>query len=221
MVILVTIIMVTVTRITDIRALTKIRPPILFYGRRKTGKTFLVKSYYRDAEYFFVKRNRTIFWENRRRVLGYDEFTDMLGLIDDRLVIVDEFQRLPDDFLDYIHVNQPKNLVLVTSTLFTARSLLSKRSPILGLFLEYRVDIIDERDILVNMCHLFEGRELVERSVLLREPILLQWADLNLVDIIERLKLTVPALVGEVRGDSKSSLLREEHRRRDYQLPLQ
>ena len=191
--------MVTVTRVIDIVNLKKIMPPILFYGRRKTGKTFLVKSFYRDAEYFFVKRNRTIFWENRKTTLNYDELIKIMDVaLKDRLIIIDEFHRLPEDFLDYLHVRQPDNIILVTSTLYLVKNLLTKRSPILGLFLEYRVDLIDERDILVNLSKLFNGKELIEKSVFLREPILLQWADLDLINVLERLKLTVPALVGEV-----------------------
>ncbi|RLE97591.1 MAG: hypothetical protein DRJ63_08970 [Thermoprotei archaeon] len=196
---MITVTVVTVTRIIDIDNLRKIKPPILFYGRRKTGKTFLVKNFYKNAEYFFVKRNRTIFWENKKTTLNYEELTKIIDiLLKDKLVIIDEFHRLPEDFLDYLHFKQPSNIILITSTLHLVKSLLTKKSPILGLFLEYRVDLIDERDILANLSKLFSGKELIEKSVFLREPILLQWAELDLVDVLEKLKLTVPALVGEI-----------------------
>jgi len=190
--------MITITRFTDIAQLRRLHPPIIFYGRRKTGKTFLVKNYYKDAEYFFVRRDRSVFWENKGEVLNYDEFIRIIETLNKRTIIVDEFQRLPEDFLDYLHVRQFRDIVLITSTLFLVESLISKRSPILGLFLEYRVDTIDERDILLNLSEHFHGRELVERSVFLREPILLQWADLDVFEIIKRLRITVPALIGEV-----------------------
>ncbi len=190
--------MITVIRYRDIENLNRIKPPLFFYGRRKTGKTHLVKNYFRDSEYFFVKRDRTIFWESRKKALSYTEFMSVLDLLSDVLVIVDEFHRLPGDFLDYVHINQPRNLILVTSTLFLARKMLSEKSPLLGNLLEYRVDLIDERDILLNLSEHFEGRELVEKAVFLREPILLQWGDLNLFEIIKRLRLTVPSLMGEV-----------------------
>ena len=195
---MVTVIMVTVIRYTDLKNLEKLKPPLLIYGRRKTGKTFLAKSYFKNAEYFFVKRNRTIFWESKRRTLGYNELINVLEALEEKLVIIDEFHRLPEEFLDYLHMKQPKNIVLITSTLFLAKNILAERSPILGLFLEYRVDLIDERDILVNLSKYFKGSELLEKSVFMREPILLQWAEQPLFEVLRRLKLTVPALVGEV-----------------------
>ena len=195
---MVTVAVVTVTRFTDIARLRRLHPPIMFYGRRKTGKTFLVRQYYGGADYFFVKRDRSVYWENRGRSLSYSEFTGVLDALRGGLVIVDEFHRLPEEFLDYLHVVQPGNVVLVTSTLHLAKRLLSSRSPLLGLFLGYRVDLIDERDILVNLAGLYRGRDLVERAVFLREPMLLRWADVGLAELLGYMRLAVPALVGEI-----------------------
>jgi len=190
--------MVIVTRFTDIKRLEKIRPPILVYGRRKVGKTFLIKNYFQNFEYFFVRRDRSIFWENKGEVLSYEEFLKILELIKDKLIIIDEFHRLSNDFLDYIHQKNLKNLVLITSTVFLAKKMIGEKSPLLGLFLEYKVEIIDERDILINLSKYFEGKELIERSIFLREPILLNWYNLDFAEIINSLKITVPALIGEI-----------------------
>ncbi len=61
------------------------------------------------------------------------------------MVIIDEFHRLPNDFLDLLHIRSPNNIVLITSTLHLAKNLLGGKSPILDLFLEFRMDLIDER----------------------------------------------------------------------------
>jgi len=50
--------MIIVNRITDKKRIEKLKPPILIYGRRKTGKTFFAKEFFSDAYYFFVRRNR-------------------------------------------------------------------------------------------------------------------------------------------------------------------
>jgi len=189
---------VIITRFTDIKKLEKIKPSILVYGRRKVGKTFLIKGYFQNSEYFFVRRDKSIFWENKKENLSYEEFLKILELIKEKLIIIDEFHRLPNDFLDYIHQKNLKNLVLITSTIFLAKKLMGEKSPLLGLFLEYKVEIIDERDILINLSKYFKGKELIERSVFLREPILLNWYNLDLAEIINSLKITVPALIGEI-----------------------
>ena len=190
--------MVIVTRFTDKRKLEKIKPPLLVYGRRKTGKTFLIKNYFKEAEYFFVRRDRSVFWENKKEILTYNEFLKILDVYEDKLMIIDEFHRLPEDFLDFLHYKSPKNLILITSTMFLAKKLLNEKSSLLGLFLEYKVDLIDERDILINLSKYFEGKELIEKSVFLREPLLLRWYNVGLYEIINSLKITVPALIGEV-----------------------
>ena len=191
--------MVIVTRSIDENNIRKLKPPLLIYGRRKTGKTFLVKKLFRNSYYFFVKRDKTIFWENKRETISYKELVRILELEKNKTIVIDEFHRLGDSFLDSLHSEQPKNLVLATSTLYLAKQLVGKRSPILGLFLEYRLDLIDERDIILNLKDYIKGeKELIEKSVFLREPILLKWHNLDLADIINHSKLTVPALIGEV-----------------------
>ena len=65
--------MVIVNRIIDKAELKKLKPPILVYGRRKTGKTFFVKDFFGNAYYFFVRRNRSIYFENRNESIAYEE----------------------------------------------------------------------------------------------------------------------------------------------------
>ena len=199
--------MIIVKRFTDENEMKKLKPPLLVYGRRKTGKTFLVKALFRDSYYFFVKRDRSIYFENRNEVINYREMIRIMEEFKEKTMIVDEFHRLPEDFLDWLHAKSPTNLVLITSTLHLAKKLAGKRSPILGLFLEYRMTLIDERDILLNLeKRIKDPKRLVETATYLREPILLRWFKGDLLSNLKHLKLVVPALVGEIFSEEDKEL---------------
>ena len=199
--------MIIVKRYTDEARISKLKPPIIIYGRRKTGKTFFVKSTFRDAIYLFVRRDRSIYYEQREELISYDEMKRLIEERKERTVVVDEFHRLPEDFLEWIHVKSPENLILVTSTLHLAKRLLGKGSPILGLFLDYQMKLIDERDILLNLSEkIHNPKELVEQAVYLREPILLRWFGSDLIEILRSLRYVVPSLVGEIFTEEEKEL---------------
>lgn len=188
-----------IQRFSEIEQLKKIKVPLLVYGRRKTGKTFLVKNFFKEQKYFFVRRDRSIYYENLNEVVNYKELLRIIREEKKSIIVVDEFHRLPEEFLDYLHIKAPENIVLVTSTLYLAKKLIAEKSPILGLFLEYRVKLIDELDILLNLKKKIKNkRNLVEYCVYLREPIFLRFSGLNLFEILKHLKITVPALISEI-----------------------
>ena len=199
--------MIIVNRFEDKKKISKLKLPLFVYGRRKTGKTFFIKNAFKKAYYFFVRRDRSIYFENRNEIINYNELIRIIDEVRNKDIIIDEFHRLPEEFLDYLHAKSPENLLLITSTLHLAKNLLGKRSPILGLFLEYRMDLIDERDILLNLKELIkDGKRLIEFSTYLREPILLRWFGMNLFDILRNLKLVVPSLVGEIFNEEEKEL---------------
>ncbi|MBM4248666.1 MAG: ATP-binding protein [Euryarchaeota archaeon] len=176
---------------------------LLVYGRRKTGKSFLVERTLPFEDYFFVTSDRTILEKKRWQEYSYDSFKEILrrDLGSGKGVVVDEFHRLGEGFLDYLHaLPQSGRLTLVSSTLHTARLLLERRSPLLGKFGEVRIPIIDLADALRAAAGRRCGpRELLERAIFLREPVtvnLLEEGDP--VAAASMLKLTVPALMGEI-----------------------
>ena len=200
--------MVTIIRYADLKKLRKAKQPIFVYGRRKTGKTFLIKQEFNELPYFFVRRDGSIYYERRNENIRYEE---LIRMIEDSkgTHIIDEFHRLPPEFLEYIHINMPKNIMLITSTLHLARELLSSSSPILGLFSEFKLGLIDERDILLNLKDKIKNKkELVEYSVYLREPILLRFFPAKIWDILPYLKLTVPSLIGEIFTEEEREMSR-------------
>jgi hypothetical protein len=199
--------MIIVERTVEKNRITKLKPPLIVYGRRKTGKTFFVKNFFKNAYYFFVRRDRSIYFENRNELITYDELLRLIDEVKDRRVIVDEFHRLPREFLDWLHFKSPTNLLLVTSTLHLVKNLLKKGSPLLGLFLEFRMNLIDERDILLTLKKkIKDPKKLVEYSTYLREPILLRWFDVDLPLILKNLKLVVPSLIGEIFSEEEKEL---------------
>ena len=119
----------------------------LVYGRRKTGKTFLLRKFVPHDEYFFVKRDKTILTEQNDRMesMLYDTFTEILQreLSNDKTLVVDEFHRLGDDFFDLLHsMNKNGKLILVSSTLSLSKKILGKNSALMGLFAEIPIPII-------------------------------------------------------------------------------
>jgi hypothetical protein len=100
--------MVIVTRTTDIERMKKLKLPLLVFGRRKTGKTFLVRNIFADAYYFFVRRDRSIHFETKNKTITYEELITIMEEVKNKVLVIDEFHRLPNQFLDYIHMKSPK-----------------------------------------------------------------------------------------------------------------
>jgi len=188
---------------------------IFVFGRRKTGKSFLVKNFIDWDEYFFVKRDKTILSE-KEGGLSYDALLNVLKrqLNDNKTVVVDEFHRLGGDFLDFVHsLNKKGKLIVISSTLFLSKKLLKEHSPILGLFAEMPLRIIsldDSLNFLKNTKLL--KRDIVENAVLIREPITVNYFDKNekTRSIFSKTVLssinTIPALVGEIFLEEEKTL---------------
>lgn len=110
---------------------------ILLYGMRKVGKAFLVRNFVRYTHYFFVPRAGPILMESNRgfKTLSYEVFKtlvyELLGNEKNVVVVVDEFQRLPEDFIDLLHFAKEKNakLILLESSMRVLKNVLPTRSP--------------------------------------------------------------------------------------------
>ncbi|MCK4718787.1 MAG: ATP-binding protein, partial [Thermoplasmata archaeon] len=175
---------------------------LFIYGRRKTGKTFLVENFMEYDEFFFVKRDRTILLKDEWREFDYVTFVEVLrrDLAAGKTVVVDEFHRLGDDFLDLLHA-LPKNgkLVLLSSTLHTAKMLIDKSSPLLGRFAELNVGIISLGDAMNALGEGASPMEMMEKAVFMREPITIDRLEKGgICDLIGGFALTIPALTGEI-----------------------
>lgn len=177
----------------------------MLYGRRKTGKTFLVKNFVKSDKYFFVKRDRTIINE---KAISYETFTELLkGYINDnKTIVIDEFHRLGDDFLDFLHsVGRGGKLILLSSTLYLSKKILSSKSPLLGLVAEVPLGLIRLDSCFKEIHKLgFNKKDALELSIFCREPITIEHVRKGkkardiIIEIMLATKLTIPALLGEI-----------------------
>lgn len=179
---------------------------VMVYGRRKTGKTFLVKQFQRYDRFYFVGRDRTILEEDMTQV-PYDVFIDRLrrDLKDDRTVVVDEFHRLGEGFLDILHAMDMKGkLILISSTLHLSRTLLSGSSPLIGKVQEVKVPPVDFIDLLASTRWRGKGR--YEMLAFMKEPMVIALGYNDPVDTIIGSALTVSALIGEIFTEENRKL---------------
>ena len=149
-----------ILRKIDISKIKKNLPWVMVYGRRKTGKTFLVENFINYDKYFFVNRDSTVLDKETGKIYSYNEFFEIFKeIIGYKTVVIDEFHRLPPIFTDYLHsIGIKGEFILVTSTLWIARNLLSKGQPLLGLVRSVRIDLIDEREILLELSKTLKGK---------------------------------------------------------------
>ncbi|WP_297486789.1 ATPase [Thermococcus sp.] len=131
------------------------------------------------------------------------EFIKRLG---EGVTVIDEFHRLPREFLDTLHAYSPEGeVILITSTLWLAMRLLGEReSPLLGIVVPVRIGLIDEREILAELSKEIEGKELVEASVYLREPVLVPLYRPSLREFLTDYFHSSGALVREIVGEAFS-----------------
>jgi len=108
-------------------------------------------------------------------------------------VVVDEFQRLPEDFLDLLHFTKERRakLILLDLSMRILKSILSARSPILGLVKPIKLELVKPS----NMLKVFGD---VEELVFLRDLWLVQFYDGNVKEAVKAGLASVRGLIGEV-----------------------
>ncbi len=201
------------------KLLKKINKWTLVYGRRKTGKTFLIRNFIDYDEYFFVKRDKTIIVESTGNTINYETFIELFTRLinDGKSVVVDEFHRLGSDFLDYLHYTSKRTskrgrLLLVSSTFHLANELIGVKSPLLGLLAEFHLGLIKIEDVIKSLPKNTGRKDLVELSILMSEPILIDYYKSGMkADELRRIflltaKYAIPALVGEIFIEEERNL---------------
>lgn len=205
-----------IIRRKEVKAIKPIKKWLLIFGRRKTGKTFLVENFLDYDEYFFVKRDRSIISKKDGKVINYETLTSLIkrSLPDGKTVVVDEFHRLGEDFLDFVHsTKKGGKLILISSTLFLSKNLFASHSPVLGLFAEVPIGLIGLDDTIKALKKPGIDRKfLAEMGVLLREPIAIDYYGPDedprklMARVITHSLKTIPALVGEIFAEEERTI---------------
>ncbi len=196
-----------IQRPLEIKRINDINKWILIYGRRKTGKSFLVNNFIKYDEYFFVKTDRNILTKNNESIT-YETFIEIVkrALENHQVIVVDEFHRLKEDFFDFLHFTKKQGkVILISSTLFLSKKLISTKSALLGLFAEIPIGLISLKDTIKSLEEFnLSKKELLEIAILLKEPIAIDYFDKSkkareiIATIILSSIKTIPALIGEI-----------------------
>ena len=171
--------------------------------------------------YVTITKTRTCIVERKGRV----EFQDLKQCIDNvlsllaknKVVVVDEFQRLPEDYWDLIglkHHEVSGRLILCGSSLGIAQRVFDKRSPLLGLLEPFLVDIASPEDTISSLAKYLEPREAILWATIARDPWILgitapygePWK--TITDKATSLAPISISLIGEVFTEEEKQLTR-------------
>ena len=192
---------------------------VLIYGRRKVGKTFLIKNFLDYDVFFRVNRDGSISSEKFviKNISNIEDFTEsIIGLLSSgKTIVIDEFQRLPEPVLERISTIHPEGkLIFSGSSMRIIKNIFGSKSPLLGMAMQYSLGQIRPANILREMSKTTDGTEAIELSPYLADawtiPFLRKESDSlkSIYEILKYSKFTIPALVGEIFTEEERSFTR-------------
>jgi AAA+ ATPase superfamily predicted ATPase len=177
---------------------------MLIYGRRKVGKSFLIRKYVNHDLYYVITRDLQAYFPSDGSFRKLDEafVQSFKALREGKTVVIDEFQRLPEKYWDGLSAEHPNGkLILVGSSFRVMKKLVDKRSPLLGLVLPYKLDIIHYADVLSQVKDPL-------LSLIYRDPWSINFVK-GLKDLEEKayqLYMVAKALIGEIFEEEERQL---------------
>lgn len=187
---------------------------LLIYGRRKVGKTFLIKNFLDYDVFFRINRDGSVSAEKfaLSGISDINEFSRMVSelLSDGKTVVIDEFQRLPETVLERISSVHPKGKAILSgSSMRVVKKLVGSKSPLLGLVMQYRLGLIRPANILRELAKKMDAVRAIEVAPYLADA----WAipfykkendsARTIYGTLAYSKFTIPALVGEVFAEEE------------------
>lgn len=190
----------------------KERAWLMVYGRRKTGKTFLLRNFCKFDGYFLVKKDLSVFYEDKAITLG--EFSRNVKelLSSGRSVAIDEFQRLDESLLEEFTVVHPKGKLVVSgSSMRIVKKLFEPNSALLGFFTPLRIGFISPANILGGLKGKLKPPEAIELATFLREPWLVPlFGGEDILEFVHKVvtksRFTIASLLGEIFSEEEREL---------------
>lgn len=185
---------------------------LMVYGRRKTGKTFLLKRLCQFKNYYTVKRNIDILCGEGNPKTIKEMLAEIKALLEqNKLVVLDEFQRLDESVLEEIVQLHPQGrLILSGSSLKVARKFFASNSPLLGFFVPLKIGLIKPENTLNGLKN-FPPEKRIEFATFLREPWLIPLYNQEeicefIYKIVTKSSQIISALLGEIFSEEEREL---------------
>jgi AAA+ ATPase superfamily predicted ATPase len=185
----------------------------LVFGRRKVGKTYIMRNFVPHDVFIHVRSDRSIVATGMDLDIIPDADT-LSKLVVGRLragktVVIDEFQRLPVTSLESIATVHPNGrLILTGSSMQVANDLLGGNSPLLGLLRPFSIGQISASDILKATAPKLGAEEAIWAAPVLRDPWTIPFhiPGESLENLCKTIKYVVPGLVGEIFSEEHRAL---------------
>ncbi len=183
---------------------------LIVYGRRKTGKTFLLRNFCKIDAYFLVKKDLSVFYDEKQISLQDMKEKTKEFLEKNKTVAIDEFQRLGESFFEELTLLHPKGkLMLSGSSMRIVKKLFEPKSALLGFFTPMKIGFIVPQNILSELK--LKPAEAIEAATFLREPWLIPlFSGEKILDfiykVITKSKFIITSLIGEIFSEEEREL---------------
>ncbi|MGC9085297.1 MAG: AAA family ATPase [Thermoproteota archaeon] len=201
-------------------AIKRMKGWILVYGRRKTGKTFLLRRVFTQSRYFVITRSGGVVVKNKNELsyIGLEEAIGLIGklLKSKEVVILDEFQRLPDSYWEAIALQHPNGKLIVSGSSFgILKRVFEKKSPLLGLLTPFKMDLISYSDAILSLRDICSSlKDALLWGLIIRDPWVIPMVSLDR-DVVSEIRdkayyflISASGLIGEVFEEEERALTR-------------
>ena len=201
------------------KAVKAFRSWTLVYGRRKVGKTYMLKKSTNWDAYMLALKSGQILLEKRDGSIKIYNSADAakdaaLMLKNGNTVIMDEFQRLSEEDWSVLALAHPNGRLMASGSSFgMLNKIFDKRSPMLGLFQPFRIGLISYADTVAALHkNGLDDRMALLWGTILRDPWIVPMVDTKkppheeLARIMDSLIMASEGLVGEVFEEEDRAL---------------